>query len=423
MLWATAATKHAVSWFHLDDHGLGTVIHIETGSKFWVIGRPKAGHEQKAYKNFGAAESFSKWEPESAGTDFWDHEGVVLNAGDTLFVFKPSSIHTAPLTVQSIRYMQPNTFHYVVTLENSVTIGRHFYCASTISQTVIGVIHTFLMGHGITNVEHNNALQTVLRRQMGAWYMRFNESSYSYDDHHTPNFSTPEGLHDLMALGNLLELGRVLDRRTYTDKGINKKEGAEIIAARRWYRILQTMFACKFQIRVGKRITNVASVFKRSLVEFAAAILTYKRDLDNAIDKRFTTVALEKEMSQFFKVNYPEVMVCWKKLVKEKHKYLLWSSDEIKISRRKNLALWDDEYYNFRDLYLYDIPEETELEAHALETIPEEMDVDDVGDAAGDGAERRKPRSKAMAKPRSQGPPVRSSKRIQERAASVGESN
>jgi endonuclease/exonuclease/phosphatase (EEP) superfamily protein YafD len=84
MLWATAATQHAVSWFHLDDHGTATAVYVETGRKFWVVAVPKVGQEDKSFKNFGAASPFTKWEPERAGAEFWDHEGVVLSAGDRM---------------------------------------------------------------------------------------------------------------------------------------------------------------------------------------------------------------------------------------------------------------------------------------------------------------------------------------------------
>lgn len=86
MLWATAATTNATSWFHLDDHGMATVVYVESGMKLWVIARPKAGQEDKAYKNFGAAHSFVNWDPHLAGEKFYDHEAVLLTAGDTLSV-------------------------------------------------------------------------------------------------------------------------------------------------------------------------------------------------------------------------------------------------------------------------------------------------------------------------------------------------
>jgi hypothetical protein len=313
--------------------------------------------------------------------------------------------------------MKPNTFHYVVTLENSVTIGRHFYCASTILQSVIGIVHTFLMGSGITNVSHQDVLQSVLRRLMGMWCMRYGESSYSFDDHHTPDVSTPIGLQDMMALGNAMELGRVLDRRTYTDKGINKKEGAEIIASRLWYRGFQTDYALKYQIFVGGRPTNPASIFKRSLVEFAASVVTYKRELDSDEDRRFSPLSLEKEMKKFFRINYPELVVCYEKLVSDGHKYLSWSGDAIHITPRPNTNSWD-ESYNFADLDLYDITEYTDVKTHLdtphLDTIQEEEEEED---GSPDAVDSVAPRLKAATL--SQGP-SRTSKRIQERAASAG---
>jgi hypothetical protein len=313
--------------------------------------------------------------------------------------------------------MKPNTFHYVVTLENSITIGRHFYCTSNILQSVIGIIHVFLMGNGVTNVIHQDALQSVLRRLMGMWCMRYGESSYAFDDHHTPDVSTPIGLQDFMALGNMMELGRVLDRRTYTEKGINKKEGAEMIASRLWYRGFQTTYACKYRTSVGGRPTNPASIFKRSLVEFAASVVTYKRELDTDDDQRFFPVALEKEMKKFFRINYPELVVCYEKLVSDGHKYLSWSGDIIHITPRSNTNS-RDEFYNFTDLNLYDITKYTDADVQThLDTIQEdEMEVDDSPDAVDSVA----PRSKTATKPRSQGPPVRTSKRIQERASSAG---
>jgi hypothetical protein len=86
MLWATAATTNATSWSHLDDHGMATVIYVESGMQLWVVARPKAGEEEKAYRNFGAARSFVNWDPHLAGDEFYDHEAVLLTAGDSLSV-------------------------------------------------------------------------------------------------------------------------------------------------------------------------------------------------------------------------------------------------------------------------------------------------------------------------------------------------
>ena len=64
--------------------------------------------------------------------------------------------------------MRPNTPHYVVTLENSIVHGRHFYSSSTMIDTVLGVVRTFLMGIGVTNALHDNT-RVLLRRMMVMW--------------------------------------------------------------------------------------------------------------------------------------------------------------------------------------------------------------------------------------------------------------
>jgi hypothetical protein len=321
--------------------------------------------------------------------------------------------------------MKPNALHFVVTVEDSITIGRHFYCASTTLLSVIGIVHTFLMDNGITNVVHDNALQSVLRRMMGMWSMRYNEDSYSFDDHHTPDVSTPEGLLNFTMLGCMMEFGRVLDRRTYTERGISKKETAEIIASRQWFRTTQPKIASTSVIFVGNRATNAASIFKRVLVELAASVITYKRELDAPNDALFTERALMDEMEKFFRANYKELLPCFLELVKNEHKFLSWSGDAISITKRTSQDSWD-EFFNFTDLKLYEIPlesipsairgsiPEASTRSSILSSIPEEMDVDDSPDTVAG------PRLKAAAKPRSHGQPVRSSRRILERATSAG---
>jgi hypothetical protein len=61
--------------------------------------------------------------------------------------------------------MRPNTPHYVVTLENSITWGRHFYCRSTIADHAWGLVHTGLVEHVITNTVHRE-IDTVCRRML-----------------------------------------------------------------------------------------------------------------------------------------------------------------------------------------------------------------------------------------------------------------
>jgi hypothetical protein len=86
MVWATAATQGATSWGHIDDHGMATIVKVMTGRKYWVVMCPKRNQMSKnANGNMGSIHAYGDgWEPHSACEDLWDHEGVLLEAGDTL---------------------------------------------------------------------------------------------------------------------------------------------------------------------------------------------------------------------------------------------------------------------------------------------------------------------------------------------------
>jgi hypothetical protein len=68
--------------------------------------------------------------------------------------------------------MRPTTPHYVLTVENSITYGRHFYAVSTISDSVWGAVHAFVLGCAVTNTLHDNT-RTLFRRVMAMWYDHF----------------------------------------------------------------------------------------------------------------------------------------------------------------------------------------------------------------------------------------------------------
>ena len=62
--------------------------------------------------------------------------------------------------------MRPSTPHYVLTVENSITFGRHFYSSASLSDSVYGVIHSFVLHLGVTNTLHENVTRTFLHRIM-----------------------------------------------------------------------------------------------------------------------------------------------------------------------------------------------------------------------------------------------------------------
>jgi hypothetical protein len=55
-------------------------------------------------------------------------------------------------------------------------LGRHFYSASTIFDSCVGIVHSTILGDNITNQEHPRA-KTFLRRLMFMWADHFQGSA------------------------------------------------------------------------------------------------------------------------------------------------------------------------------------------------------------------------------------------------------
>jgi hypothetical protein len=70
--------------------------------------------------------------------------------------------------------MRPYTPHYVVTVDHSITYGRHFYASSSIINSILGIVHTFAAGYGITNTSHDYT-RTLLRKLMVMWHDSYTE--------------------------------------------------------------------------------------------------------------------------------------------------------------------------------------------------------------------------------------------------------
>lgn len=50
--------------------------------------------------------------------------------------------------------MRPNTLHATYTIQDSLCRGGHFYATSTIRDTLVGLVHTFVCDKYITNASH-----------------------------------------------------------------------------------------------------------------------------------------------------------------------------------------------------------------------------------------------------------------------------
>jgi hypothetical protein len=259
--------------------------------------------------------------------------------------------------------MRPSTPHYVVTVADSIVIGRHFFATSTMVPTLLGIAHTFILGNGVTNVVHDS-LHTLLRRMMGMWLLRYNmDGSITNDDGHFPNLQTMDGMLAFASLGNLIELGYVMDHRTYRKDPTANADHGEMIASRRWYRTIQKIIATIYVVYIEGRKTNVMSVFRRSLVEFAAGLVTYKRNEHSKCPKvkGFSPERLQAMVEQYFEANYPELLQVFERLILKKQKHLYWTGPQISVklrSKESKKARASPEFFNFEDFTLYDVHED-----------------------------------------------------------------
>jgi hypothetical protein len=234
--------------------------------------------------------------------------------------------------------MRPATLHYVLTVEDSIMLGRHFYSSSTSQQSAFGMIHTFIINSVITNVRHDN-VNTMIRRMMTMWHVAYDEDPFFNPSSgpHVPDMTTMAGLMDVIAIGNLLELAHVIDHRHY-DGEIQWVESREMAMARWRYRKLQTHFAKWYVTIIDGVSVCPISVFRRSLVEFAAAIIIYKRKATAASFPKAEGCSkqlFERKMYNLFQVNYPELMPRLRTLVTTESEHMYWNGPPITIRRRE----------------------------------------------------------------------------------------
>jgi hypothetical protein len=219
-----------------------------------------------------------------------------------------------------------------------------------------------MLSYRITNDIHDE-LDAMLRRMMVLWSTYCLQPGYSQlANPHIPKAFTTQGLMDIIALGTLLELSQVLDRRSYyTDEGIHWQEQHEIALARQHYRYFQSWFSEHYETRVGGKTITAISIFRRCLVEFAAAIIVYKetQSAEPQILKslqKCTASAVQEKVMSLFKSNFPEVCACLQELVARKAAFFYWTGPPITIRPMDSDAVTTNlkpKLADFEDLPIY----------------------------------------------------------------------
>jgi hypothetical protein len=254
----------------------------------------------------------------------------------------------------------------MVTVEDLVILGWHTFSASSSQRITAGVVHTFILGGAITTTLHDN-LHKMLQCMMVMWYSRYdgNSSLRAKQNTHIPDMDNPQGLLDIIAIGNILECAQVLDRRSYKIPGVPLVEQSEMAMARWRYRKLAVVFAQQYSMAVGGQQISPLSIFRRSLIEFAAAIIIYKREQE-CQEPCCTAADVYQKVSMLFEANYPEFIPCLETMISNKVGSLIWTGPPITIQPNsagkptRQAAISTS--LNFVDLKIY--PESTPIGAN-----------------------------------------------------------
>lgn len=174
--------------------------------------------------------------------------------------------------------MRPNTVHTVLTTGDSITHGWHCYSAATIRQSYYGIIHTFMSGSSLTNIDHmpSRGLIRVIFASWVKWYFGSRSSTEGvrkvvgpvdpatraiYDEFlarptsHVPDITSMEGFLDMLSLGNLIQLAQTLDLRTYAGKGaLSSQEAKPQTVAVQFYKDFMEGFLKEYEILISEEV-------------------------------------------------------------------------------------------------------------------------------------------------------------------------
>ncbi len=173
-------------------------------------------------------------------------------------------------------FMRPNCLHYVLTEQPSIVYGNYFFACSAIQQTVLGWVHTRMLGMLVTNVELVET-RRILVRMMCVWarmiQVRYKDNR---DRPHVPMVETRDGFLDVLALGNLLIFMQCLTHESERDS-LELKLG---VAA---YTDLMIWLDCHITLEnlegTSSHFSAAQIAFRRSAKHFGLALLGYQKFL------------------------------------------------------------------------------------------------------------------------------------------------
>ena len=59
--------------------------------------------------------------------------------------------------------MKPGVPHFVITLEHAICYGGHLYCTATMQETLVSLLHAFVLDRFLSNATHHPS-RLIIRR-------------------------------------------------------------------------------------------------------------------------------------------------------------------------------------------------------------------------------------------------------------------
>ncbi|SJL06229.1 uncharacterized protein ARMOST_09565 [Armillaria ostoyae] len=240
--WGLVSHAGMTSFPHIDANGAGTAVHVLGGRKHWFVMRRKDRDGGRDVTMYDLVEHYRA--SQALDPDVWDVEVVVLEPGSQFF-------------------MRPNCLHYVISDRHSIAYGQHFYSAHCIRETVVGWVHTRLLGGLITNEEHRD-MRRLLVRLMCVWSRRICEGK---------RIATRDGFLDVVAVGNLLIFGHALALRGDTDNLEVKMGVAVYCALMKW---MDSTLVLEDLTGLSCQFTAARYVLREAARRFGKALLAYR---------------------------------------------------------------------------------------------------------------------------------------------------
>lgn len=241
------------------------------------------------------------------------------------------------------RFMRPNTLHAVLSTSNCIAYGQHFFATSTIRDTCWAIIHLAIMNSTLTNQDHPRAWE-YLNRLLLLSLTEFNQMAldsgqkilwkivisthYFFPapdsiNEHSLDLTTPEGLKDILTLGNIVSVSNLLDMRPGLDAGLKQAAEAERLNVQAEFFLFQDAFSQKFALVMDdEKVDPKTHLFDPFLLHFLITLVKYKYTMKNTFDNAFSFKTLHDGVEAHLQKHHPYMLQEFKKEIRKEKKDL-----------------------------------------------------------------------------------------------------